>query len=104
MKLTNDENATPTETASACFGTAAPPNRRQLLRATAAVTLATPFVLRNWGAYADNFAGKSIRLLTWSDVGGQMILENVAKPLQTTTGAKVVPDLTGSSSEMVAKI
>lgn len=76
--------------------------RRGLLKASAgaAAALAAPSILSASG----NFSGKEIRLLTWSDNTGLAILENIAKPFEEMTGAKVIADRTGSTSEMVAKL
>lgn len=77
--------------------------RRGLLQtgAGAAAALAAPSIL---SANDMKFAGKEIRLLTWSDNTGLAILENIAKPFEEMTGAKVIADRTGSTSEMVAKL
>ncbi len=48
--------------------------------------------------------GKSIRILTWTDKTGQAAVDHIAKPFAATTGANVIPDLTGFTSEMVAKL
>jgi putative spermidine/putrescine transport system substrate-binding protein len=48
--------------------------------------------------------GKTIRLLTWSDATGQAAVKNIAQTFESATGAKVIADLTGATSEMVAKI
>jgi putative spermidine/putrescine transport system substrate-binding protein len=53
---------------------------------------------------AEDFAGKSIRVLTWTDETGQAALRNIAQPFESMTGAKVLSDLTAATSEMVAKI
>ena len=78
--------------------------RRNLLisGAAGAAALAMPAVLR--AADHGSLKGKEIRLLTWSDNTGLAILENIAKPFEEATGAKVIADRTGSTSEMVAKL
>ena len=64
-----------------------------------------PAVLRGRTAEAQQrFAGKSIRLLTWTDETGQAAVEHIAKPFEAETGAKVVADLTGATAEMVGKV
>lgn len=77
--------------------------RRGLLKASAAtaVTFASPSILR---AANQDLTGKEIRLLTWSDNTGLAVLEHIAKPFEEATGAKVIADRTGSTSEMVAKL
>ena len=77
--------------------------RRSLLKtsAGAAAALAAPSIL---SAGDMKFAGKEVRLLTWSDNTGLAVLENIAKPFEEMTGAKVIADRTGSTSEMVAKL
>lgn len=77
--------------------------RRRLLKTGAgtAALLAAPSILR---AGDMTFAGKEVRLLTWSDNTGLAILENIAKPFEEATGARVIADRTGSTSEMVAKL
>lgn len=52
----------------------------------------------------ERFDGKTIRILTWTDATGQAAVRNIAKPFEAATGAKVIADLTGATSEMVAKI
>ncbi|MET1412332.1 extracellular solute-binding protein [Roseibium sp. HPY-6] len=78
--------------------------RRGILKAGAATaaTLAMPSIVTAAGKH--DFSGKEIRLLTWSDNTGLAILENIAKPFEEMTGAKVIADRTGSTSEMVAKL
>lgn len=48
--------------------------------------------------------GKEIRVLTWSDPTGQAAVNNILKPFMKETGARIIPDLTGATSQMVAKI
>ncbi|WP_376871830.1 PotD/PotF family extracellular solute-binding protein [Albirhodobacter sp. R86504] len=76
-------------------------SRRQLLATSAglAATLAMPSIVR-----AQPLAGKEIRLLTWSDNTGLAVLDHIAKPFEEKTGARVIADRTGSTSEMVAKL
>lgn len=68
--------------------------------AIAASTLAAPYVL----AGESRFKGKTLRLLTWSDDTGLAALRNIAATFEARTGAKVIADRTGSTSEMVAKL
>lgn len=64
-----------------------------------------PAVLRARGAEAQQqFTGKSIRIMTWSDIEGRMTVEHVGKPFERNTGAKVVAELVGSNAEMIAKL
>lgn len=80
--------------------------RRGLLKGAAGSSLAiglAPFVKPS-KALANQFEGKQIRVLTWSDATGQAALRNIFKPFESKTGAKVIADLTGTTSEMVAKI
>jgi len=81
-------------------------SRRQALQVMGAVAVATmpmPYINR---AMADDqkFAGKTIRVLTWSDATGQAAVKNILKPFEKATGAKVIADLTGTTSDMIAKI
>ncbi|MGO4852177.1 extracellular solute-binding protein [Phaeovulum sp. W22_SRMD_FR3] len=78
--------------------------RRGALTAGAgmAAALAMPAILRAQGM--QNFAGKELRLLTWSDNTGLAVLNHIAKPFEEKTGARVIADRTGSTSEMVAKL
>ncbi|MER8435954.1 extracellular solute-binding protein [Mesorhizobium sp. M1312] len=79
--------------------------RRTFLAGTAAAAAATvlpsPFVRK---AAAQEFAGKEIRVLTWSDATGQAAVKNILKTFEAKTGARVVADLTGTTSDMIAKI
>ena len=79
-------------------------SRRSLLASSAgaAATLAMPSIVR--AASHKPLAGKELRLLTWSDNTGLAILDHIAKPFEEKTGAKVIADRTGSTSEMVAKL
>jgi putative spermidine/putrescine transport system substrate-binding protein len=69
--------------------------------ATTAVASQMPFIHR---ASAANLAGKQVRVLTWSDATGQAAVKNILKPFEQQTGAKVIADLTGTTSDMIAKI
>jgi len=66
-----------------------------------ATALAMPALIN---ASTKKYQGKTVRLLTWSDNTGLAVLENIAKPFEAATGAKVIVDRTGSTSEMVAKL
>lgn len=66
----------------------------------AAATFSTPFI----HAAESRFKGKTLRLLTWSDDTGLAALRNIAATFEAKTGAKVIADRTGSTSEMVAKL
>jgi putative spermidine/putrescine transport system substrate-binding protein len=48
--------------------------------------------------------GKTLHLMTWSDVTGMAAVENIAKSFEKKTGAKVETDLIAATSKMVAKI
>jgi len=80
-----------------------PISRRSVLAGTvvAAAALQAPWIRR---ASAADFSGKEIRVLTWSDATGKAAVRNILKPFAEQTGAKVIPDLTGSTSDMIAKI
>jgi putative spermidine/putrescine transport system substrate-binding protein len=79
-------------------------SRRSLLAAGAAGAAALAFPMPFVRAQTPNFSGKTLRLLTWSDDTGLAALENIAKTFEELTGAKVIADRTGSTSEMVAKL
>jgi putative spermidine/putrescine transport system substrate-binding protein len=51
-----------------------------------------------------SFEGKTLHLMTWSDVTGRAAVENIAKSFENRTGAKVETDLIAATSKMVAKI
>lgn len=68
----------------------------------AAATLSMPFIRAS--ASDTRFQGKTLRLLTWSDDTGLAALRNIAATFEAKTGAKVIADRTGSTSEMVAKL
>jgi len=83
------------------------PHRRQVLRAGAlgAAALALPAIWPSRRAFAaGEFAGQTLRVLTWTDESGQAAVKNILQPFEAMTGAKIVADLTGATSEMVAKI
>jgi putative spermidine/putrescine transport system substrate-binding protein len=78
--------------------------RRTFLAGSAAAAVATlpmPWVSR---AAAADFSGKEIRVLTWSDATGQAAVRNILQPFEAATGARIIPDLTGTTSDMIAKI
>jgi putative spermidine/putrescine transport system substrate-binding protein len=68
----------------------------------AAAALSFPFIKAS--ASDMKFQGKTLRLLTWSDDTGLAALRNIAATFEAKTGAKVIADRTGSTSEMVAKL
>jgi putative spermidine/putrescine transport system substrate-binding protein len=77
---------------------------RRLFIGSAAATayaMSAPWVRR---ASAASFAGKEIRVLTWSDPTGQAAVRNILKTFEAQTGAKVIADLTATTSDMIAKI
>jgi putative spermidine/putrescine transport system substrate-binding protein len=80
--------------------------RRQAIKtigaALAASALPMPFV--NLRAQEHNFAGKTLRLLTWSDDTGTAALRNIAATFTAKTGAKVIADRADGTSGMVAKV
>jgi putative spermidine/putrescine transport system substrate-binding protein len=80
--------------------------RRQTIKALgaalAASTLPMPFV--NLRAQEQNFSGKTLRLLTWSDDTGAAALRNIAATFTAKTGAKVIADRADGTSGMVAKV
>jgi putative spermidine/putrescine transport system substrate-binding protein len=71
--------------------------------ALAASALPMPFI---GGARAQerSFAGKTLRLLTWSDDTGAAALRNIAQTFSAKTGAKVIADRADGTSGMVAKV
>jgi putative spermidine/putrescine transport system substrate-binding protein len=69
--------------------------------ATAAVAMQTPWIRR---ASAADFAGKQVRVLTWSDATGKAAVRNILQTFEQQTGAKVIADLTGTTSDMIGKI
>jgi putative spermidine/putrescine transport system substrate-binding protein len=65
-----------------------------------------PYILKGGLARASTkkFEGRNIRILTWTDETGKAALKYIAEPFQKLTGANVISDLTGATSEMVAKV
>ena len=55
-------------------------------------------------AKAQSFAGKTLRLLTWSDDTGAAALRNIAESFSKQTGARVIADRADGTSGMVAKV
>lgn len=84
-------------------------NRRQLLKllgssaAAAAAATVLPSTLVH-AAGTGKFAGKTLRLLTWSDDTGAAALRNIAASFSAQTGAKVIADRADGTSGMVAKL
>jgi len=80
--------------------------RRQAFKtigaALAATVVSAPFI--NVRAAQQQFAGKTLRLLTWSDDTGLAALRNIAATFTEKTGAKVVADRADGTSGMVAKL
>lgn len=80
--------------------------RRQVIKtigtAIAASTLPMPFI--NVKAAEQNFSGKTLRLLTWSDDTGAAAMRNIAATFTAKTGAKVIADRADGTSGMVAKV
>jgi putative spermidine/putrescine transport system substrate-binding protein len=81
-------------------------NRRSVLAGAAGATIAIGLGPGGRQALAQDkkFAGKQIRVLTWADATGRAAVDNIMKPFEAATGARVIADLTGTTSEMVAKI
>jgi putative spermidine/putrescine transport system substrate-binding protein len=82
-------------------------NRRQFIKtasvvSVAAAAMSVPFI--SVRASDTRFVGKTLRLLTWSDDTGLAALRNIAATFEAKSGAKVIADRTGSTSEMVAKL
>jgi putative spermidine/putrescine transport system substrate-binding protein len=80
-------------------------SRRNFIKTStslAAAAVAMPSLV--FGSETKDFSGKTIRLLTWSDNTGKAVLEHIARPFEEATGARVIVDRTGSTSEMVAKL
>lgn len=69
--------------------------------AAAAASLCMPWIR---SASAASFAGKKLRVLTWSDPTGQAAVRNIFKPFEAATGARIITDLVGATSDMIAKI
>lgn len=78
-------------------------SRRKLL-AGAGTLLAAPSVIRASDAWAQQFSGKTIRILTFSNVAGQLVVDHIAKPFEAATGARVIADLSPSTADMVSKV
>ena len=81
--------------------------RRDLLKLGANLGLASTtlaFPALHALAQERKFAGKTVRILTWSDDTGLAVLRNIAQTFEAQTGARVIADRTGSTSEMVAKL
>lgn len=81
-------------------------SRRSVLKAAAGATAAVGLGVTGRRSFAQDkkFARKQIRVLTWADATGRAAVANIMKPFEEATGARVVADLTGTTSEMVAKI
>ncbi|RDU95237.1 ABC transporter substrate-binding protein [Trinickia dinghuensis] len=71
--------------------------------ALAATALPMPFI-GGVRAQERSFAGKTLRLLTWSDDTGTAALRNIAQTFSAKTGAKVIADRADGTSGMVAKV
>lgn len=80
-------------------------NRRTFIKSTAltAAAVSMPWVGSTHAA-SDKFAGKELRVLTWSDATGKAAVKNILKPFEQQSGAKIIADLTGTTSDMIAKI
>ncbi|MGY5775179.1 extracellular solute-binding protein [Rhizobium sp. LEGMi135b] len=65
--------------------------------------LAIPF-LKLGSVRAASLQGKSIRLLTFNSLSGQLVVEHVAKPFEKLTGCRVIAELSPSAADMVAKV
>lgn len=68
----------------------------------AAASLAFPAIHAR--AQARKFAGKTLRILTWSDDTGLAVLRDIAQSFEEQTGCKVIADRTGGTGDMVAKL
>ena len=75
---------------------------RRTVLAGATAVLASPFVIRSRDAWAQQFAGKKIKLLTFSNLSGQLVVEHIAKPFEKMTGrgGRSQP----SAADMVSKV
>jgi putative spermidine/putrescine transport system substrate-binding protein len=71
--------------------------------ALAATALPMPFI-STAKAQQSSFAGKTLRLLTWSDDTGAAAMRNIAATFSEKTGAKVIADRADGTSGMVAKV
>lgn len=69
--------------------------------AAAAVGLSSSLI---GNAFGQDNSGKQIRVLTWADSSGQAAVKNIMRTFEANTGVKVISDLTGSTSDMIAKI
>ncbi|RKF14356.1 extracellular solute-binding protein [Alginatibacterium sediminis] len=78
--------------------------RRHIIKSGTALAAAMAMPSLVFASQDKKFHGKTIRLLTWSDNTGKAIVDHIAKPFEELTGAKVIVDRTGSTSEMVAKL
>ena len=75
--------------------------RRFITTALGATAVAGfPSILRG----AKQFEGKTLRVLTWSDATGQAAINNIVTPFMAETGCKVLSELVGGTSGMVAKV
>ncbi|CAB3777693.1 hypothetical protein LMG28688_00413 [Paraburkholderia caffeinitolerans] len=83
------------------------PGRRQAIKtigtALAASAMPMPFI-STAKAQQRSFAGKTLRLLTWSDDTGAAALRNIANTFSQKTGARVIADRADGTSGMVAKV
>ena len=81
-------------------------SRRRFIKTVGAASVAAATMSAPWvhAAESSKFKGKVLRLLTWSDDTGLAALRNIAATFEAKTGAKVIADRTGSTSEMVAKL
>jgi putative spermidine/putrescine transport system substrate-binding protein len=80
--------------------------RRQLVKAGAAVLAAGTmgFPAIHARAQSRRLAGKTLRILTWSDDTGLAVLRDIAQTFEEQTGCKVIADRTGGTGDMVAKL
>lgn len=82
-------------------------DRRSLMRTGAGLGLAAAsmaFPAIHAVAQTRKYAGKTLRILTWSDDTGLAVLRNIAQTFEAQTGCKVIADRTGGTSDMVAKL
>ena len=82
-------------------------DRRSLIKTgaslgLAAATMAFPAIHAR--AESRKYAGKTLRILTWSDDTGLAVLREIAQTFEEKTGCKVIADRTGGTGDMVAKI
>ena len=78
-------------------------SRRTFLAGSTAAAVALQAVWSERAGAAD-FSGKTIRVLTWADATGQAAVRNILQSFEAATGARIVADLTGTTSDMIAKI